>query len=321
MGRVYVVITVDTETHMNYARAQAGRGGFFLDGEYKGQALGLAQVLEVLRQVGLRATFFLSVLEWHYFDKSILEGAYRRIKLAGHDLQLHVHPVWAYDHLRPSLWQYSLEEQIRIIREAKELFGELVGHEPLAHRGGEFYGINEDTIRALRANDIPLDSTMFFGYPNCKVCWSKNRVVLEEGVLEVPVTGFWREYRLRLPFLRLTRKREFIKTDVNWASWEELRFFVREAKRCGLRLMNLFLHSYSLAKLQPSSGRYVPDAEREHGFAAFLGELRQDKEVEIITLAECYELYRREPQELIGPDYVPQFIIDYTVRDKLKGRR
>jgi len=74
------------------------------------------------------------------------------------------------------MYLYSLDEQIEIIKDGKELVKEWVSEYPVAHRAGGAYGINKDTFTALKENGIPIDSSSFYGHPNCKAVVTKNRI-------------------------------------------------------------------------------------------------------------------------------------------------
>ena len=98
--RTKVFITIDTEFSI---------GGAFADPLNKrpigpqnvlcnvdGQSQGLGFMLDTFRAHGIRATFFAETLQTAFFGHPPMGELARRIASAGHDVQLHLHPVWTY---------------------------------------------------------------------------------------------------------------------------------------------------------------------------------------------------------------------------------
>ena len=309
MGQLYLLITVDTEnlqTPMLLNKYYQN----IISGNISDNYFENPKILEILRKFNLKATFFVNVYEYKKWGKEELIALCQIIKAKGNDVQLHSHPIWVYDRNREHMWQYSLEEQIKIIKDGKDLLKKWTGEYPIAHRAGA-YGLNEDTLKALCANDIPIDSSMFYSHPNCKVTWTKNKVIERKGIIEVPVTGFYRNMCWKTGPLTLKRSRAFIKTDVDWASLDELKYFVHEAKKHDIRVMNLFMHSYSLLKFDQDFSNAEPDWDDINKLDEFLAFVSCDPQIKVITIREFYEMYQQNPEQFIGTDYVPQ--IDKTV--------
>ena len=74
------------------------------------------------------------------------------------------------------MWCYSFNEQVEILEHGIDCLKRWGAGKPIAHRAGA-YGINIDTIKALKKVGIYIDSSMFFGHENCKEVWSINEVV------------------------------------------------------------------------------------------------------------------------------------------------
>lgn len=78
--------------------------------EVNGRSEGLGFMLETFRAHDIRATFFTEVLQTAFFGDRPMSEPVQSIAAAGHDLQLHPHPVWTYfDH--PN-WQQHLVAQL-----------------------------------------------------------------------------------------------------------------------------------------------------------------------------------------------------------------
>jgi ribosomal protein S18 len=165
---------------------------------------------------------------------------------------------------------------------------------------------------ALKENNIPIDSSMFYGHKNCKVNWSKNRIVEKNGIIEVPITIFRRNRYINLRLCNIKKGSQYVKTDIDWANLEELKFFVQEAKKNNVRVMNLFMHSYSFVKFDKNFTRFEPDYKDIEKFEKFLRFISKDEAIRVITLKEFYKMYRQESAEFLGSDHVP--VVDYVER-------
>jgi peptidoglycan/xylan/chitin deacetylase (PgdA/CDA1 family) len=209
------------------------------------------------------------------------------------------------------MYLYSLDEQIKIIKDGKELVKEWTGENPVAHRAGA-YGINEDTFVALKENGIPIDSSSFYGHPNCKAVVTKNKIVEHNGIIEIPVTVFRRVQRVKLGGWVLKRQSSYVKTDIDWANLGELKSFVKQAKENNVKVMTLFMHSYSLLKFDQDFTHFEPDGNDIEKLDKFLNYVANDPEIRVITMKEFYEMYQKDSEQFIGSDYVP--VVEYNER-------
>jgi peptidoglycan/xylan/chitin deacetylase (PgdA/CDA1 family) len=274
-------------------------------------------IVDICAQFDIKAVFFVSVYEHCKFDKKTIAEAVQYLADKGHDVQLHTHPYWCYG--RDYLRQFSLAKQTEIIAYGRDLLFEWLGRYPIAHRAGA-YGINQETIKALRANNIPIDSSMYYQHRNCKLCWSKNRIVEKKGIIEIPLTGIYRQHHLSLANFKIKYRQKFIKTDIDWCSPEELIHFVRAAKANDIKIMNLFLHSYSLLRFDPRSGEVADDPKKCHNLQQFLQTCINDHNVRFITMPQFQELYHRKPREFIGSDMVPVVSRQLNTSDYIRSR-
>jgi hypothetical protein len=292
---LWLIITIDFENMNSWLK----------EGRYE-QSLFTVDViqplLDLLDQHNVKAVFFASVFEHCLFGKNAIRKALKYLDAKGHDVQLHTHPYWCYG--REHMWQYSLDEQIEIINNGCELFKEWFGRYPIAHRAGA-YGINQDTLKALRHNDIFIDSSMFHKRQNCKVSWSRNQITEKDGTLEIPVTGFYKEKFLNLKLLKIKYRKKFIKTDIDWCSNEELLYFVDEAKKNNIKVVNFFMHSYSVLKYDEKFKRFDRNEIALQNLNRCLSTWAQDNQIRFITLQELLKLYKKDSHLISGSDYVP----------------
>lgn len=322
MAKTYVMISVDVEDPLSIKTIwndQVDETKSSIYGKINNQHFGFSKIIEICNEFNTKATFFLDVFEYKRYGEKTFRDICQEIIKNGQDVQLHIHPSRGYDEKRRFMTQYSLKEQIQLIGEGRELIKKWIGEYPVAYRGGNYYSINKDTLTALRETKIPIDSTMFYGRPECKVIFSKNKTVEKYGVIEVPITVFLRRNYIWFGPFRLKSKSSYIKTDIDWATLDELKFFVREAKNHNVKVMNLFMHSYSFLKFNKDFTEFKPDYNDIKKFEGFLKFIKKDKDIQVITMKEFYNLYKENPNEFIGSDYVPVYLKPITFKQVMKN--
>lgn len=292
--RLYIIITVDTESSDTpKAVAQSGLVSPMVYGKVNGTYWGFPKIMEVCDCHNCKATFFVSVFQHAMDSKGIFKEICQEIKHKAHDVQLHTHPVWGYG--KRFMYDYSLEEQNRIIGEGAKLLEKWTGESPIGHRAGA-YSINEDTLRALSVNGIAIDSSMFYSLPNCQFIKTKNRVIEISGIIELPVTVCQIQVEFTLGPFRYRRPPYYDKTDIDWLNLDELIWCLEQAKTNNLRVMTLFLHSYSFLKFDSSLRHFKPEPEDVEKFDKFLSVVAKDPEIEFITVKQFHDLYRHNPE-------------------------
>ena len=132
-------------------------------GEY-----GLRYQLQQLRDHGLYGVFFVEPLFATRFGTEPLAEIIGLIKEYGQEVQLHMHPEWVDEALKPLLPKkrrkhpfmrdYSLKDQTTLIAAGIQLIADAGGGQVNAFRAGSF-GFNENTLAALAANNIKFDSS------------------------------------------------------------------------------------------------------------------------------------------------------------------
>ena len=238
------------------------------------------------------------------------------------DIQLHTHPAWRddprdfgqirelkkrssyYPQDKDFMFKCSLEEQVEILEHGIGCLISWCGVRPVAHRAGG-YGLNQDTISALHRVGIPIDSSMHYLHSNSKLTWSINRVVARDGIVEVPVTGLRRHQVVTLGPKRWIRQIPFCKTDLNACSLDELLWFVSQAKSNDIRVMNLWMHSYSLLSFDNSFRWFRPDHNRIERLTQFLLATVDDPDVVYMSMTDFWLHYQKSPENFMGSDYLP----------------
>ena len=292
---IWLIVTIDLE-NMNTP---------LKEGSYAENLFSIDVVeplLKVLDRYKVKGVFFASVFEHCHFGKEAIRDVLEFIENKGHDVQLHTHPFWCYG--REHMWEYSFEEQSEIIKNGCELFKDWLDRYPVAHRAGA-YGLNQDTLQVLRRHHIPIDSSMFHDMQNCKVNWSRNLIVEKEGLIEIPVTGFYHQKFIDFKLLRIMRHRKFIKTDIDWCSNDELFHFVDYAKKNAIKLLNLFMHSYSFLIYDNSFTRFEKNEKALRDLGQLLSVWTQDSQIRFITMQELLDHYQSDTSLFRGSDHVP----------------
>lgn len=180
------------ESYQRYINGPTPQGDF-----------GLPFQLKLLRDHGLHGTFFVEPLFSTRFGSQPLEEIVGIIRDGGQEVQLHLHTEWVDESIRPliadtskkrqHIFQYTLEEQTRLIEAGAALLKNAGAAKVNAFRAGSF-GFNRDTLKALAANRIQFDSsynpTMFGPASGVAPNVLLQEITECEGVIEYPMTVF-----------------------------------------------------------------------------------------------------------------------------------
>lgn len=158
-----VLITVDTE--LVWRHHAAGHGWQEnLRRSYEAAGVGVPFQLRMLAEHDLKACFFVDPMPALVHGLEPVKRMIAPILAAGQEVQLHLHPFWA--HLAEAersgrtaeLSAYGYDDQIDLIRRARDLLVAAGAPNPIAFRAGS-YAANADTVRALAALGFHFDSS------------------------------------------------------------------------------------------------------------------------------------------------------------------
>ena len=244
----------------------------FSDNRIWSDGNGIEKIIEILNKYGIKGSFFTNVYEYPIWGKSEMERIVKYIHDKGHDVELHTHPIWIDDKRRENMFQFTLREQEAIIQWGADFIETHTGRRPTCHRAGA-YGFNNDTLIACKKAGLAVDSSHFFGHPNCKQIWCKNDITIRNGIVGFPVTYFQRDQSI-------------IKTDIEWCSKEDIRTFLNTSTNddCNHTFLNLFLHSYSLTKNIDNFRVFSSSEEKTSRFTEILDLLLGTESAEISSL-------------------------------------
>ena len=170
-----VILTVDIEFSIAGAFTDPSRfkplGQDWVLGSDGIKEHGLGFLLDTLQRHNARATFFVEALNTAYFGPGPMGDIARRIRDAGHDVQLHIHPCWlAFDdgpYVREpgsaspndQCGTFPTKAFAEILERAIDTFEEWGIARPVALRTGGF-NVSRNVYQAQRIANIPLASNV-----------------------------------------------------------------------------------------------------------------------------------------------------------------
>jgi hypothetical protein len=180
-----VLLTVDTAlSWAAHARGESWESNL--------AGLGLPRQLEILRDRGLAACFFVDPMPALVYGPEPIRRLVEPVLAAGQEVQLLLHPVWqsvaegVAEGARFELTCYDCEDQLDLIETARDLLVEAGAPSPVAFRSGG-YAADVRTLAALLRTGLGFDSSHLPG---------KSALPLESdlsgpadlgGLVEIPV--------------------------------------------------------------------------------------------------------------------------------------
>lgn len=238
-----VLLTIDTE--LLWRHYAAGHGWQEnLRRSYDPAGVGVPWQLEVLRDHGLKAVFFVDPMPAEVYGMEPIRRMVEPILAAGQEVQLHIHTFWrsvaegVTEGAAFELTCFTEPQQRELLEGARALLVEAGVPEPIAFRSGS-YAANEGTIRALRALGFHYDSSHNGSHhpnPSALPLPPDQIAPVElDGVIEVPV-GQIEEAVGRLRHLQLCA-----------LSAEEMEAALLHAEANAHSLVTIVSHSFELA--------------------------------------------------------------------------
>jgi len=240
-------------------RAILGRNG--------ARRYGTPLIMDILEEHGLRGVFFGETFAGAVVGEGPLAEAYREILARGHDVQLHLHPVFHYHAALKSgriaagaipfdpdaIGTFPIPVQIELLEAGIAAFERLLGRRPVAFRAGN-YAASDATLEVLGKVGIRYDSSFnaaFLGECLITAPEALNSPWEAGSVWEIPVTVFSTG-----PGWLLGRK----PLEISAVSFLEMKGVLEQAERLGLGTVTMVLHCFSLFKTADRQYRGVrPD--------------------------------------------------------------
>ncbi len=236
---------------------------------------GLPYQLSGLRDAGLMGVFFVEPLFATRFGSDYLQEIAGLIQEANQEIQLHLHTEWVDEsrvpliadaaRKRQHIRYFTLQEQITLIAAGAQLLNAASSTPVCAFRAGSC-ALNRDTLRALKANQFPIDcsyNASQFGLDSGVSPGSPALDVFEcEGIVEYPVTVFQNG---------MTSLRHAALTACSYAEMEFLLWQALEA-----RYQSFVILSHSFELLNPAKTR--PDPVMVDRFRKLCGFLDRNRD-------------------------------------------
>jgi peptidoglycan/xylan/chitin deacetylase (PgdA/CDA1 family) len=278
--------------------------------EVDGRSQGLGFLLETLAAHGLRATFFVEALNTSYFGDEPMGRIARRLRDAGHDVQLHLHPCWTF--FRDPDWRQRLAAEPpsdtlvgRPIGEVGALIAEGIATferwgllRPVALRTG---GLRVDlaVYEAMRRQGLDIASNVglaiFRPAEKALQCYAGLHRI--NGVVEAPVLTYERP---------TAGAHAYEKTlTVTGSGWGEIESLLRRARDLGAGPVVVLTHPHEYVKAGDSERMFEarrPNRVNQARFerlAAFLA--RHRDEFETVTFAQAAEGWRAARESPASP--------------------
>lgn len=250
-----VAITFDIEFSINGAFAEPGKrrplGRESLICRIEGREGGIGTVLHTLEKYGLKATFFIETLQTAWFDDDEMGAVAHQIAARGHELQLHLHPVWLqFDNpnwtelvkrtppvtsVHDSLLALPADRAREVIERGKAVFARWSLPAPTAVRTGSLI-MDRALYKVFAEAGLTVSSSVGCGIyqPSDSELnlYSAPRIV--DGVMEIPVTSYWGSGPLML-------RRKRLATVIGMGKWEQ-RVLLELARKSGAECLVILSH-------------------------------------------------------------------------------
>lgn len=229
-----IILTIDTE---------GPRGSdpvlYQIWGKVGNEYYGIPKIIEICDKYGIKGLFFVDIPEIWDMGYEKIKEVITYIKGKGHDVGVHIHPHHMPNETRQFLFDYSKEEQFKIIQDCTKKYVEITGEYPKSFRAGK-YGANRDTLDILSELGYAYDFSEFYSQKWCGIKPEIDYVlpVKYKNIIEFPVTVF---RSVSIPYLY----QRYDKLEATNDPEETLHILDQYAKSKNDELIVLFLHSFS----------------------------------------------------------------------------
>jgi len=198
-------------------------------GHSREHGAGLQAALRILAEHQLHAVFFVEPLFAARVGESYLSEIVELILRHGQEVQLHIHPEWAYELRSSQLAGFDIPRRTRNIADldvaaqdaivglAIELLSRAGAPRPIAFRAGS-YAFRRSTLGVLAANGLKYDSSLNLSNTNSGTDLDDQRqarVAEIDGVVEVPIAqivpGFGKPRQAQIGSSGLSELKQLIR--------------------------------------------------------------------------------------------------------------
>jgi hypothetical protein len=217
----------------------------FIEGKIENLEVGYKLINDISTKYDATVEHFVDVYPFERYGEDKFKNLCQNILDNGHKIGLHTHPSGKYDKKRRYMWQYSFEEQNKIIKFGKSKIKEWTGYDVLSHRAGG-YGADDNTLKALKQNNILIDSSFYYLNDKCKIKYPLiNKSSMYQDIYQIPVTI----YEKTIKYFPLNKKRKsYLKLDFRYgSSSKDILEVIKQMPEDSIIV--LFLHSFNFLNL------------------------------------------------------------------------
>lgn len=276
-----VILTIDIEFSIAGAFTDPSRfkplGPEWVLGRAGDDEHGLGFILKTLERHHGKATFFVEALNTAYFGLEPMGEIARRIRDAGHDVQLHIHPCWlAFDDgpfvRRPGspppndqCGTYPPEALARMLARGIDIFERWGIARPVALRTGGF-NVSRNVYQAQRIAGIPVASNVCASIApssDSQLHFRSGRHLVD-GIVEAPALSFI-DYKDHLRPFQITA-----------VSSGELRLVLSRVNGAGLDTVVTVTHAFEYFKRREGSGEVRANRINQKRLEVFCAKVARD---------------------------------------------
>lgn len=216
---------------------------------------GITDILNVLSNHQVKATFFTEVLNSYYFGSSKMHKYVKEMINHNQDIQLHTHPCWLI--FKQKNWQNNLKERlirddfdhtshediVKIIKDCLAIFNSWDLPPPIAFRAGNLHpkldlynALHELNFKISSSIDIPIYK------PKEKKLQISNELAFFHHIAEFPVTSY-QSMGYRDKALTITG-----------SSFHEIKSVLQQSIKCTRSPVIILSHIHEFIKINPKNG-------------------------------------------------------------------
>jgi hypothetical protein len=281
-----ICISIDTEFsiagHFQRPDEYEPVAGPVVYGAVDGKEQALGFLLETFDRYNIVASFFVECANYFYFGDHPMQDVVTRLKTAGQDIQLHVHPVWLHFNTNPEIGTFprqddcsgqEFDELKRVFSACIAVFERWVGRPPLAIRTGSLRA-DENVYRVMHELGILMSSSVALGIfqptePLLSHDSGRHRI---HGVMEIPVFSYQDSN-----FAGRAHKKSL---QITSCSWPELKYLLWKARNSGIENIVILTHPFEYIKKSDFRYRKLTrnrvNQQRLHNLCEFISQHPQD---------------------------------------------
>ena len=111
---LYIIVTIDVENPQTPLRRGLIRDNL-IDPTINGELWGTSRLSQIFKSNDIPAVFFLATNEQSLWGKPFFSFLAKKLDESGHEVGIHSHPEWDDLPRRVHMWEYTLDEQRKIL--------------------------------------------------------------------------------------------------------------------------------------------------------------------------------------------------------------